>query len=45
LGILTGKLPVGHVFRNFGRASANFDRYNKHIFCGERNLEIKFIEA
>ena len=44
-GILTGKLPVGHVFRNFGMPLENFDRYNTYLFYGKKILEIKFIEA
>ena len=44
-GILTGKLPVGHVFRNFGMPLENFYRYNSYLFFGKRFLEIKFIEA
>ena len=44
-GILTGRLPVGHVFRNFGNPVEKFDRYNGSTSYGERSVELKFIET
>ena len=44
-GILTGKLPVGHVFRNYGNPIEKFDKYNGYTSYGQRILEIKFIES
>ena len=44
-GILTGKLPVGHVFRNFGITMELFDKYNGFVDYGETISEVKFIEA
>jgi len=44
-GILTGKLPVGHVFRNFGNPVEKFDTYNGYTSYGQRILEVKFIES
>ena len=44
-GILTGKLPVGHVFRNFGNPVEKFDTYNGYTSYGQRILEVKFVES
>ena len=44
-GILTGKLPVGHVFRNIENPSELFDKYNGFVDYGETISEVKFIEA
>ena len=44
-GILTGKLPVGHVFRNFGNPVEKFDKYNGSTSYGQRILEVEFVES
>ena len=44
-GILTGKLPVGHVFRNFGNPVEKFDKYNGYTSYGQRILEVEFVES